>query len=85
MNSAFGIAKRSLSSTATMNAIKNVTVVGGGLMGSGIAQVSHCHNLGIFSKSITSEWLCYIVPLTEYSIIHSTIVHYLIETFLFYS
>lgn len=39
MNSAFGIVSRSFSSTATMSAIKNVTVVGGGLMGSGIAQV----------------------------------------------
>lgn len=39
MNSAFGIAKRNFSTTAAMNVIKNVTVVGGGLMGSGIAQV----------------------------------------------
>lgn len=33
------IAKRSFSSTAVQNAIKNVTIIGGGLMGAGIAQV----------------------------------------------
>ncbi|KAJ8933831.1 hypothetical protein NQ314_013753 [Rhamnusium bicolor] len=36
----FGILRRSLSTTTTRNAIKNVTVIGGGLMGSGIAQVA---------------------------------------------
>ncbi|XP_072392333.1 hydroxyacyl-coenzyme A dehydrogenase, mitochondrial-like [Diabrotica undecimpunctata] len=34
------IAKRCFSSSSTLNAIKNVTVIGGGLMGSGIAQVA---------------------------------------------
>lgn len=33
------IIKRSLSTSAVRGAIKNVTVIGGGLMGSGIAQV----------------------------------------------
>lgn len=37
----FAIIKRSLSTTSTRNAvIKNVTVIGGGLMGAGIAQVA---------------------------------------------
>lgn len=31
--------KRSLSTTSARAAIKNVTIIGGGLMGSGIAQV----------------------------------------------
>lgn len=35
----FSIIKRGLSTSTTYNAIKNVTVIGGGLMGSGIAQV----------------------------------------------
>lgn len=39
------IIKRALSTTATRNAIKNVTVIGGGLMGSGIAQVKILCNL----------------------------------------
>ena len=34
-----GIAARAFSTTYAMNAIKNVVVIGGGLMGSGIAQV----------------------------------------------
>lgn len=34
------ILKRALSTSSTLNVIKNVTVIGGGLMGSGIAQVS---------------------------------------------
>ena len=36
---ASGIAKRALSTSASKLAIKHVTVIGGGLMGSGIAQV----------------------------------------------
>jgi len=36
----FALIKRSLSTSSSMNAIKNVTVIGGGLMGSGIAQVA---------------------------------------------
>lgn len=32
--------KRTFSTTNVVNVIKNVTVIGGGLMGSGIAQVS---------------------------------------------
>lgn len=36
----FAILRRSLSTTSKLNAaIKHVTVIGGGLMGSGIAQV----------------------------------------------
>ena len=37
---ASGIAVRRLSTTASRLAVKDVTVIGGGLMGSGIAQVS---------------------------------------------
>lgn len=38
------VLKRSLSTSSAMNAaIKNVTIIGGGLMGSGIAQVSTLH------------------------------------------
>jgi len=40
MASSFSLVKRSLSTTYARNAIKNVTVIGGGLMGSGIAQVA---------------------------------------------
>ncbi|KRT79701.1 FAD dependent oxidoreductase, partial [Oryctes borbonicus] len=36
----FSVIKRSFSTTMAKNAIKNVTVIGGGLMGSGIAQVT---------------------------------------------
>lgn len=37
----FGVIVRTFSSSsAVQNAVKNVTVIGGGLMGSGIAQVS---------------------------------------------
>lgn len=37
----FGVIARTFSSSsAVQNAVKNVTVIGGGLMGSGIAQVS---------------------------------------------
>ncbi|XP_066140595.1 hydroxyacyl-coenzyme A dehydrogenase, mitochondrial-like [Euwallacea fornicatus] len=36
----FAILKRAFSTTSTRNVIKNVTVIGGGLMGSGIAQVA---------------------------------------------
>lgn len=39
MASSFSLIKRSLSTSTARNAIKNVTVIGGGLMGSGIAQV----------------------------------------------
>ena len=34
------LCSRSLSTTSIRNAIKNVTIIGGGLMGSGIAQVT---------------------------------------------
>lgn len=37
--SGFSVAKRAFSTTGVRNVIKNVTVIGGGLMGSGIAQV----------------------------------------------
>lgn len=39
MAASFVLIKRSLSTSSALNAIKNVTVIGGGLMGSGIAQV----------------------------------------------
>lgn len=42
MNKMIGLTRK-FSSSATLNAIKSVTVVGGGLMGSGIAQVSYLH------------------------------------------
>lgn len=35
----FQVAKKSFSTTATKNIIQNVTIIGGGAMGSGIAQV----------------------------------------------
>lgn len=38
--SGFSVAKRAFSTTGVRNVIKNVTVIGGGLMGSGIAQVA---------------------------------------------
>ncbi|CAH1180286.1 unnamed protein product [Phaedon cochleariae] len=38
--SSFMVLKRSFSASAVRNTIKNVTVIGGGLMGSGIAQVA---------------------------------------------
>lgn len=40
MNS-LSVLKRGLATSAARSAIKNVTVIGGGLMGSGIAQVSY--------------------------------------------
>lgn len=46
---ALGVFMRKMSTSASRNAIKNVTVIGGGLMGSGIAQVNLllilCHNV----------------------------------------
>lgn len=41
----FSVIKRSFSTSMAKYAIKNVTVIGGGLMGSGIAQVSNLHIL----------------------------------------
>lgn len=41
----FGVIARNFSSSsAVQSAIKNVTIIGGGLMGSGIAQVSYIKN-----------------------------------------
>jgi len=55
----FNTIKRPLSTSIAMNAIKNVTVIGGGLMGSGIAQVAaqtgHNVNLVDVSSSILDK------------------------------
>ncbi|KAF5272399.1 hypothetical protein FQR65_LT17411 [Abscondita terminalis] len=40
INMSFSILKRSFSTSSSLNLIKNITVLGGGLMGSGIAQVA---------------------------------------------
>ncbi|KAF5272397.1 hypothetical protein FQR65_LT17409 [Abscondita terminalis] len=40
MSVSFSLIKRSFSTTSSLNLIKNITVIGGGLMGSGIAQVA---------------------------------------------
>lgn len=42
--------KRTFATSTAMSAIKNVTVIGGGLMGSGIAQVSGTKKLWSQSK-----------------------------------
>lgn len=54
----FGVIARNFSSSAAVqNAIKNVTVIGGGLMGSGIAQVrtsnTHYRPQKYYTKSVT--------------------------------
>lgn len=40
MDKAFQVARKTFSTTATKNIIQNVTIIGAGAMGSGIAQVS---------------------------------------------
>lgn len=40
MDKIFRVARKSFSTTAAKNVIQNVTIIGGGAMGSGIAQVS---------------------------------------------
>ncbi|KAF9805927.1 hypothetical protein SFRURICE_004139 [Spodoptera frugiperda] len=56
MNKLIGIT-RSFSSSASLNAVKTVTVVGGGLMGSGIAQVAAQAGQNVTIIDVNSELL----------------------------
>ncbi|XP_026321665.1 hydroxyacyl-coenzyme A dehydrogenase, mitochondrial-like [Hyposmocoma kahamanoa] len=51
------IAKNFSSSSAVQNAIKNVTIIGGGLMGSGIAQVSAQAGQNVILVDVSSDVL----------------------------
>ncbi|XP_023021005.1 hydroxyacyl-coenzyme A dehydrogenase, mitochondrial [Leptinotarsa decemlineata] len=51
------IIKRSLSTTQSLNVIKNVTVIGGGLMGSGIAQVAAQSGHNVILVDVSSDIL----------------------------
>ncbi|KAF9421241.1 hypothetical protein HW555_002713 [Spodoptera exigua] len=54
----FGVIARNFSSSSAMqNAIKNVTVIGGGLMGSGIAQVSAQAGQNVILVDVSSDVL----------------------------
>ncbi|KAJ0174873.1 hypothetical protein K1T71_009981 [Dendrolimus kikuchii] len=53
----FGVIARSFSSSAVNSAIKNVTVIGGGLMGSGIAQVSAQAGQNVTLVDVSSDVL----------------------------
>ncbi|KAF7265818.1 hypothetical protein GWI33_020888 [Rhynchophorus ferrugineus] len=55
--SSFGVLKRSFSTSSVRQVIKNVTVIGGGLMGSGIAQVAAQGGNNVTLVEVNSELL----------------------------
>ncbi|CAH1997312.1 unnamed protein product [Acanthoscelides obtectus] len=57
MNPTFNIIKRSLSTSTSRNAISNITVIGGGLMGSGIAQVAAATGLNVTLVEVNADLL----------------------------
>lgn len=57
MDKAFQVARKTFSTTASKNIIQNVTIIGAGAMGSGIAQVSKTTIKYCITRSLVSFYV----------------------------